>query len=302
MRCSWACIGVPSTSLKAAMTVGDAGVDGRLERPQVQVAQGVLADADRVVVAAAGGEAVAGEVLGARGEPVGVARVVALEAAHERGGEAAREHRRLAERLGDPAPARLLGDVDHRGERPRDPVDGGLAGRDRARPPRRGRGRRRPRGRAGSGTTVRWPWMTSRPKSSGMPRRLPSTAWRWAASMLPTRTPSSRSLPPVAPERVEARADAAGARSLGVGLGVDVGDLVGLADLLGQGHLGHEQVDALLDGQRGIEPRPLGRAWRWRSHVSGSPRDLGGGRAVAVASVGEPSSRSAARDGHPRPR
>ncbi len=114
------------------MTVRDPGVDGRLERPQVQVAQGVLADADRVVVAATGGEAVAGEVLGARGEAVGVARVVALEAAHERGGEAAREHRRLAERLGDPAPARLLGDVDHRRERPRDPVDDGLAGRDLA--------------------------------------------------------------------------------------------------------------------------------------------------------------------------
>ena len=178
---------------------GDAGVDGRLERPQVQVAQGVLADADRVVVAAAGGEAVAGEVLGARREPVGVARVVALEAAHEAGREAAREHRGLAERLGDPAPARLLGDVDHRGEGPRDPVDGGLAGRDRA--DLLGEvgvegGRDAERDRA----TVRWPWMTSRPKRSGMPRRLPSTAWRWAASMLPTRTPSSRSLPPVAPE------------------------------------------------------------------------------------------------------
>jgi len=73
---------------------------------------------------------------------------------------------------------------------------------------------------------------------------------------------------------VEARADPARRDLGGVVVRVDVGDLVGLADLLGQGHLGQEEVDALLDGQRGIEPRPLGGGRRGGdvSHVSGSPR------------------------------
>ena len=299
MRCSWACIGVPSTSLKAAMSVSDAGVDGVLEGAQVQVAQRVLADADGVVVAAPGGQAVAGEVLGAGGDPVGVARVVALEAAHERGREAAREHRGLAERLGDPAPAGLLGEVDHRREGPGDAVDRGLAGRDGAdllderRVERRGEPERDRAHRAVAVDDVA-------AEEHGDAEPAPLDGVPLGGVDVADEHPRVALVARGGAGGVEARADAAGAQLLGVGLGVDVGDLVGLGDLLGQGHLGEEQVDAGLGGQRGIEPRPLRRVGGagGRSHVSGSPqRSRRGGRGRAGSA--EPPRRAAAATATP---
>ena len=248
----------------------DPGVDGRLEGPQVQVAQGVLADADRVVVAAAGGEAVAREVLGARSDPVGITRVVALEAPHERRRETAREDRRLAERLRDAAPAGLLRDVDHRGEGPRDTVDDGLAGRDGADLLGEvGVERRRDAERDRADRAVAVDDVAPEEERDAEAAALDGVALGGVdvrdehalVALVAGRRAGS----------VEARADAAGRDLGGVVVGVDVGDLVGLADLLGQGHLRHEELDALLDGQGGIEPRPLWRAGDV-SHVSGSPR------------------------------
>ena len=106
---------------------------------------------------------------------------------------------------------------------------------------------------SGIGKTVRCPWMTSRPNSSGMPSRDSSTAIRWALSMLPARTPSSRTLPAVAPEayRLEPTPPA---RMSGDVVGVDVADLVGLADLLLERHLGEQGLDPLLRREGGVEP------------------------------------------------
>ena len=175
-----------------------ARVDGCPERPQVEVAQRVLTDRDRVVVAPARREAVPGEVLGTGCDPVGMSWFGALEAPDHRGRHPAAEHRCLAERLRDPAPARLLGEVDHRGEGPRDTVDDGLACRSRRRARRGPRPRPRPT-RAGSGRPCGGRGSRRGRRAAARPGGCSSTACRWAASMLNARTPSSRSLPPVAP-------------------------------------------------------------------------------------------------------
>ena len=91
-----------------------ARVDRGLERRQVEVAQPLLGHVGRVVLTAALGLAVGGEVLDARDDLVGRRVVVALGGLDARGREDGAEVRVLAGGLGDAAPARLVGDVDHR--------------------------------------------------------------------------------------------------------------------------------------------------------------------------------------------
>ena len=181
------------------MTVQTPAPHGGVERPQVQVAQGVLADRHAVVVPAPGGQPVAREVLGARGDPVGGGRVAALGSrapSPRRAGRRARASRRgtrppapsAAPRRGRPSGVKVQATPSTTAS------DAASAATSSTRPSSKDAARP-----SGMGQTVRWPWMTSRPKRTGMPRRLSSTAWRCAASMLAARTPSSRSLPPVAP-------------------------------------------------------------------------------------------------------
>ena len=136
-----------------------ARVDGGLERRQIEVPQPLLGHVGRVVVTAALGLAVGGEVLGAGDELVGRAVVGSLDRLDARG----REHRVqvgiLARGLGDPAPARFVRDVDHRGVRLLEPDDGRLARAVRVvvgRPPADRSSRRRPAGSGRPSGTRGW--------------------------------------------------------------------------------------------------------------------------------------------------
>ena len=60
--------------------------------------------------------------------------------------------------------------------------------------------------------------------------------------------------------------DPAAADELLVGIGIDIGDLVGLPNLLRQGHLGQQSLDTLL--QREVDPQP------WPPDVALSCRHL----------------------------
>ena len=108
-----------------------AGVDGRFERRQVEVAQPLLGHVGRVVVTAALGLAVGGEVLRASDLLVRRAVVGSLRALDPRGGHGRAEVRVLAGTLRDPTPAWFVRDVDHRGVGLLEPDRGRLAGTDR---------------------------------------------------------------------------------------------------------------------------------------------------------------------------
>ena len=103
------------------------GVDSRLERRQIEIPEPLFRQVGGVVVPAALRLAVRGEVLGARDELVGCAVVAALNRLDASG----REHRVqvgvLSGGLGDPAPARFVRDVHHRGIGLLEPHDGRLA-------------------------------------------------------------------------------------------------------------------------------------------------------------------------------
>ena len=105
-----------------------AGVDRGLERRQVEVAQPLLGHVRGVVVAAAFGLPVGREVLDAGDHLVGCAVARALVALHPRGGHHRAHVGVLAVALGDPAPARLVRDVDHGAVDLLDPDGGGLPG------------------------------------------------------------------------------------------------------------------------------------------------------------------------------
>ncbi len=107
-----------------------ARVDRGLERRQVEVVQPLVRHVGRVVVAAALGLAVGAVVLDARDDLVRLAVVAALRGLHARGREHGVQVRVLAAGLGDPAPARLVRDVDHRAVDLLDADRGGLARAD----------------------------------------------------------------------------------------------------------------------------------------------------------------------------
>ncbi len=109
---------------------GAAGLDGRLEGRQVDLAQGALGDIGGVVVASALAGAVADEVLGAGGDALRIGQVIALEASHGGGGETGVEQRVLAIALGHPPPARVAGHVHHGCEGQANPIGGAFPGRD----------------------------------------------------------------------------------------------------------------------------------------------------------------------------
>ena len=91
-----------------------AGLVGRLERRQVHVEQPLERHVGRVVVTSRLRLPVGDEVLHARDDLVRRGVVVALGALHPGGRHHRVEVRILAGSLGDPAPSRLVRDVDHR--------------------------------------------------------------------------------------------------------------------------------------------------------------------------------------------
>ena len=93
---------------------GGAGFDGGAEGREVDLGERAVGDVDGGIVAAGGAGAVGGEVLGRGGE---AGEAVALEAAHLGLGEAGGDEGVLAGALGDPAPARVARDVEHRARR-----------------------------------------------------------------------------------------------------------------------------------------------------------------------------------------
>ncbi|MNV21021.1 hypothetical protein D3C71_1119450 [compost metagenome] len=103
-----------------------ARIDRRTERRQVDLAQRALGDFARVVVEPALGRAVGREVLGRGQHRVGVREVAALEAAHARRRELARQVRVFAHAFEAAAPARVARDVDHGREGPAKAVGRGL--------------------------------------------------------------------------------------------------------------------------------------------------------------------------------
>ncbi len=111
---------------------GAAVADRLLEGRQIDVAEQALGDVGRVVVAASLGGSVADEVFGAGGHAGRVADSVALIAPRHGGTHDGRQVGILARTLGDTAPARVAGDVEHRREGPantgRRSFDGGGAG------------------------------------------------------------------------------------------------------------------------------------------------------------------------------
>ncbi len=90
---------------------------------------------------------------------------------------------------------------------------------------------------SGTGRIVLSPWITSKPNSSGMPRRVSSTAIRCRRSISSSlRDEEKRACPPGAHFGLDA-GDFFG----GTGEGEILGDLAGL---LLDAHLGHQRVDA----------------------------------------------------------
>src|SRR5262249_36168374 len=90
------------------------GVDGGLERREVDVVEARLRHIRGVVFAAALRLPVGGEVLRARDDLVGPRVVAPLRGLYARGREHGAQIRILAGALGDPAPAWLVRHVDHR--------------------------------------------------------------------------------------------------------------------------------------------------------------------------------------------
>ena len=104
----------------------DSRVDRRLERRQVDIAQFVFRDIRGVVVAPGLAGPVTGKVLGAGGDGSHGGQVIALEAFDHGDRQPAGEIRILAETLGNPTPAGIARDIDHRREGPVDAHGGGF--------------------------------------------------------------------------------------------------------------------------------------------------------------------------------
>lgn len=226
---------------------------------------------------------VAGEVLGAGQDRGRVGQSVALVAADHRGGQLADEEGVLAERLADAAPAQVARDAQHRGE---GPVDAGRRDLDGRRP----------------GDALH---------EVGVPGRGHAELGGVDRGTLPEGVPVDAVL---RDEQRDAQARPLGQLgrfedALGRGVqdrpGVHVLDevpypvlrvqLEHLTDLLGQGHPTDEVVDALRDGQSGVEVGRQGahsssfhnvecvcRANTRRKDTVGEPRDVGGRRPSPV--------------------
>ena len=116
-------------------------------------------------------------MLGTRDELVGRAVVASLNRLDARGREHRVQIRILTGAFGDPAPARLVRDVDHRGVGLLEPDDGRLARAVRVVVERNLRIEELA-GASGIGKTVRNPWMVSKAKRIGIFSRDSSTARR----------------------------------------------------------------------------------------------------------------------------
>ena len=105
-----------------------------LERRQEPRSQLATREVGFAGIAPTLGLRVARKVLGAGQNGGGIRQAVALVAAHHGHPELTDQHRILAERLVDPAPAQIAGDAQHRGERPMNPGRRHLHGGDPGRP------------------------------------------------------------------------------------------------------------------------------------------------------------------------
>ena len=232
-----------------------AGVDRGLERRQVEVAQPLLGHVGRVVLAAALGLAVRGEVLDARDDLVGRGVVRALGGLDARGREDRSEVGVLAGGLGDPAPARLVRDVDHRAVDLLD-ADGrrlargdGVVGRGHRGVEAAGRAQRDREDRAVAVDRV-----VGEEDRDVQPRLLHRDV-----------------LEVVDLRRVDEAEDRADAR-LRVRVGdLPVGEQLHLLQLLVDGHLAHQAVDLALDAAVGGLPRRRQRALVSRSRGGEHP-------------------------------
>ena len=106
-----------------------ARVDRLFERRQEHLAQLAVGHLRVAGVARADRLAVADVVLGAGQDVLAVREIIALKAPDDRRAHLARQVRILAERLVDPAPARVAAQAQHRRERPVQAVGGHLARR-----------------------------------------------------------------------------------------------------------------------------------------------------------------------------
>ncbi len=104
-----------------------------MEGREVDVPELLVGDVGLFVVAAAGGSAVAGEVLDAGHDVIGCAEVGALESFDLGFGHAGAEEGIFAGAFHDAAPAGITGDVDHGSEGPLDAGGAGFAGGHRLR-------------------------------------------------------------------------------------------------------------------------------------------------------------------------
>ena len=221
---------------------GGAGFDGGAEGGKIDLGEGAVRDVDGGIVAARRAGAVGGEMLRRGGE---AGEALALEAAHLGLGEAGGDEGVLARSLGDPAPARVAGDVEHRREGEVDAGGGGLrGGAAGGRLPERGvEG-------AGLGEGDREHGAEAVQDVEPEEEREPEPGLLDGEALVP-----AHRLP--APE-VEEAADPAGADERldvldpgGAGDGVAGADHGELADLLGQGHAGEEGLGLGAGGARG---------------------------------------------------
>ena len=202
------------------------GLDRGTERRQEDIAELGRRDVGRVVVAPAGGGAVAGEMLDPGREPAGVQPLDARRREH------AGEIRVLAGALDDAAPARIARDVGHRRVGPLHADIGGLAGRRFRRHP----GERRVEGRG----------LGERHREDGAEavQHVEAEDQRDAEPRLPRQPLRGGDVLGVV--EIDPGADAALAHHLGP-VERTVRDEIELADLLGERHAGKELLDLAVD-------------------------------------------------------
>ena len=121
-------------TVECAHQGGGAGIDAGLVGGQVDVSQGRKTDLGSVVVAAALGGSVPHVMLETGRNPAGLPIAGSLKPAHRGGSQKAAQPRILPGPFGDASPARIAGNVHHRGENPVDAGGGRLGCGDRLGP------------------------------------------------------------------------------------------------------------------------------------------------------------------------